>query len=57
MDFLEEENNMSVFKSYLRKLLRDLEDIRENAENNDTEKLKEKLDSLIDDTKKDIETN
>ena len=52
-----EENSMSVFKSYLRKLLRELENVREEAENSESEKVKSMLDLLIEDTKKDIDSN
>lgn len=52
-----EENSMSVFKSYLRKLLRDLENVREEAEKSESEKVKSMLDLLIEDTKKDIDSN
>ncbi|MBQ9360669.1 MAG: hypothetical protein IJT96_06505 [Lachnospiraceae bacterium] len=48
---------MSVFKSYLRKLLRELENVREEAENSESEKVKSMLDLLIEDTKKDIDSN
>ena len=48
---------MSVFKSYLRRLLQDLKDLREALENNDTEKVKKIVDNLIEDTQKGIEDN
>lgn len=46
---------MSVFKSYLRRLLQDLKDLREAIENNETEKVKKIIDNLIEDTQKGIE--
>ena len=48
---------MSVFKSYLRRLLQDLKDLREALENNDIEKVKKIVDNLIEDTQKGIEDN
>lgn len=48
---------MSVFKSYLRRLLQDLKDLREAMENNDIEKVKKIVDNLIEDTQKGIEDN
>ena len=48
---------MSVFKSYLRRLLQDLKDLREAIDNNDTEKVKKIVDNLIEDTQKGIEDN
>ena len=51
---MNEENEM-VFKSYLRKLLRDLSDIREAANKKDLEEVSKLVDQLIVDTQKDIE--
>ena len=49
---------MSVFKSYLRKLLKDLKDIDEATPDNElTQKAKELLHQLIDETQLDIEDN
>ena len=48
---------MSVFKSYLRRLLQDLKDLREAVENNDIDKVKKIVDNLIEDTQKGIEDN
>lgn len=48
---------MSVFKSYLRRLLQDLKDLQEAVNNNDTEKAKKILSNLIEDTQKGIEDN
>ena len=44
-----------VFKSYLRKLLRDLKDLKEAANKKDLEEVKKLIDQLIEDTQKDIE--
>lgn len=49
--------DMSVFKSYLRRLLQDLKDLKEALENGETEKAKEMTETLIDDTQKGIEDN
>jgi primosomal protein N'' len=46
---------MSVFKSYLRRLLQDLKDLKEAAEKEDLEKVKELVNKLIEDTQKGIE--
>lgn len=48
---------MSIFKSYLRRLLRDLKDARENVNEEDEKNKKaiEILDNLIKDTQKGIE--
>ena len=53
-----EDNNMAVFKSYLRKLLRDLKDLEEALpETDENEKAKELLERLLEDTQQDIEDN
>ena len=44
--------DMSVFKSYLRRLLQDLKDLKEVYE-----KAEKMVDQLIDDTQKGIEDN
>lgn len=49
------DNNMSVFKSYLRRLLRDLKDLKESLKNKEYEKAEKMVDVLIDDTQKGIE--
>lgn len=49
--------DMSVFKSYLRRLLQDLKDLKETLKNGDVEKAKMMIDRLIDDTQKGIEDN
>ena len=46
---------MSVFKSYLRRLLQDLKDLKEVLK--DYEKAEKMVDQLIDDTQKGIEDN
>ena len=48
---------MSVFKSYLRRLLQDLKDLREAIKNGDYEKAEEMTERLIDDAQKGIEDN
>ena len=48
---------MSVFKSYLRRLLQDLKDLKEAIRNKDYEKAESMIDKLIDDTQKGIEDN
>lgn len=46
---------MAVFKSYLRRLIRDLKDIKEALKNKEYEKAEKLIDDLIEDTQKDIE--
>lgn len=46
---------MAVFKSYLRKLARDLKDLRAALKEKDYEKAEKLLDNLIADTQADIE--
>ncbi len=46
---------MAVFKSYLRRLMRDLKDLKEALKNKEYEKAEKLIDDLIDDTQKDIE--
>lgn len=53
----EKMEEMSVFKSYLRRLLQDLKDLREAIKNGDYEKAEEMTERLIDDTQKGIEDN
>lgn len=48
---------MSVFKSYLRRLLHDLKTIRTAFESDDKETAMHILNTLIDDTQKGIEDN
>lgn len=52
---VDEENTNAVFKSYLRILLSDLEDIKENLDKKEIEQAKETLERLINDTQKGIE--
>lgn len=54
---MDEENNMSVFKSYLRRLLQDLKDLKIALKNKEYEEADKMLDKLIDDTQKGIEDN
>lgn len=46
---------MSVFKSYLRRLLQDLKDLNEALKNKAYEKASEMTEKLIEDTQKGIE--
>lgn len=46
---------MAVFKSYLRKLARDLKDLKAALKAKDYEKAERLVDALIEDTQKDIE--
>ena len=46
---------MAVFKSYLRRLMRDLKDIKEALQAKDYEKAEKLIDDLITDTQNDIE--
>ena len=49
--------DMSVFKSYLRRLLQDMKDLKEVLKSKDYEKAEKMVDQLIDDTQKGIEDN
>lgn len=49
--------DMSVFKSYLRRLLQDLKDLKEALKNKEYERVEGMVDKLIDDTQKGIEDN
>ncbi|MGN0512725.1 MAG: hypothetical protein ACI4GD_00505 [Lachnospiraceae bacterium] len=49
--------DMSVFKSYLRRLLQDLKDLKEALKNEEYDKASEMTEKLIDDTQKGIEDN
>ena len=46
-----------VFKSYSRRLLQDLKDLKEVLKSKDYEKAEKMVDQLIDDTQKGIEDN
>ena len=48
---------MIVFKSYLRRLLQDLKDLKEALKNKEYERAETMVDKLIDDTQKGIEDN
>lgn len=48
---------MSVFKSYLRRLLQDLKDLKEALKNKEYDKAEKMVDRLIDDTQRGIEDN
>ena len=48
---------MSVFKSYLRRLLQDLKDLKEALKNKEYERAETMVDKLIDDTQKGSEDN
>ena len=50
-----EENSMSVFKSYLRRLLKELKDIEKAFEEKNDDQVRESLRQLIEDTQKGIE--
>lgn len=52
-----EVEDMSVFKSYLRRLLQDLKDLKEAIKNGEYEKAEKMADKLIEDTQKGIEDN
>lgn len=49
------ENDMKEFVAYSRKLLRVLIELRELLEKGEYEKVRSKLDGLIEDTQRDIE--
>lgn len=46
---------MSVFKSYLRRLLQDLKDLKEALKNKEHDKAENLVDKLIEDTQKGLE--
>lgn len=46
---------LAVFKSYLRRLIRDLKDLKAALKAKDYEKAEKLVDDLIEDTQKDIE--
>ena len=48
---------MSVFKSYLRRLLQDLKDLKEALKSKEYDRAETMVDKLIDDTQKGIEDN
>lgn len=52
---MECKEEMSVFKSYLRSLMRDLKDLQEAIRKKDIEKAEKLINNLIEDTQQDIE--
>ena len=50
-----EENNMSIFKGYLRNLKRQLDKLKDAINENDIPKAKLLINELLDDTQKNIE--
>lgn len=52
---MENTEKMAVFKSYLRRLMRDLKDLKKAIKEKDLEKAEKLLNDLIEDTQKDIE--
>lgn len=52
---MNEDNEMSVFKSYLRRLLRGLKELKEALNNKDYERVEKLIDELIEDTQSGIE--
>ena len=52
-----EENSMSVFKSYLRRLLQDLKDLKKALNEKRYEEAEQMIDKLIDDTQSGVEDN
>lgn len=48
-------DDMPVFKSYLRRLIQDLKDIKDATAEKDIEKAEKLLEKLINDTQADIE--
>ena len=46
---------MAVFKSYLRRLIRDLKDLKEALKEKEYQKAEKLVEILIEDTQKDIE--
>jgi len=48
---------ISIFKSYLRRLLQDLKDLNEALKNKEYDKASQMTEKLIDDTQKGIEDN
>lgn len=52
---MENKEEMAVFKSYLRRLMRDLKDLEKAIKEKDLEKAEKLVGDLIEDTQKDIE--
>lgn len=52
---MEKREKMAVFKSYLRRLMRDLKDLKKAIKEKNLEEAERLIDDLIEDTQKDIE--
>ncbi len=52
---MEKTEEMAVFKSYLRRLLRDLKDLKKAIKEKNLEEAERLIDDLIEDTQEDIE--
>lgn len=52
---MESKEEMAVFKSYLRRLMRDLKDLKKAIKEKNLEEAERLIDDLIEDTQKDIE--
>ncbi|MBO5523053.1 MAG: hypothetical protein J5986_05165 [Roseburia sp.] len=52
---MENREEMAVFKSYLRLLMRDLKDLKKVIKEKNLEEAERLIDDLIEDTQKDIE--
>lgn len=52
---MENIEEMAVFKSYLRRLMRDLKDLKKAIKEKDLEEAERLINDLIEDTQKDIE--
>lgn len=52
---MESNEEMAVFKSYLRRLMRDLKDLKRAIKEKNLEEAERLIDDLIEDTQKDIE--
>lgn len=52
---MENQEEMAVFKSYLRRLMRDLKDLKKAIQEKNCEEAERLIDNLIEDTQKDIE--
>jgi uncharacterized Rossmann fold enzyme len=50
-----EDETLVVFKSYLRRLMRDLKDLKKAIKDKNLEEAERLIDDLIEDTQKDIE--
>lgn len=52
---MENREEMAVFKSYLRRLMRDLKDLKKAIQEKNCEEAERLINDLIEDTQKDIE--